>query len=701
MINEGLFPEWELNQLAQQIKHHENAYRNGVPEIPDGAFDVLVDEYKQAADELGLPPERRIDFVPWADHTPGFTQVEHRVPMLSLEKISQSDGSDGNNRTPLIEQLASWYDRRKRDLGIALNEPLPLVVEPKIDGISVSLLYIGGRLDRAVTRGGGTKGDDITEQVRTAGAVPLCLRGSDGALVGGSLEARGELYWPIDAFMAHNDRLANTGADRYANPRNGCAGLMKSLRPSGFMKLKHAGIRSFLYQVPWFENITLPSRQSEVLRWLKDHGADVYLDEVFLASDANQAFAFCRQYVERRHQLAFEIDGMVIKLDELDRYDRLEGTGHHPHWAIAYKFAPERKPTVVKSITVQVGKSGKLTPVAELEPVLISGSTVSRASLHNFPELMRKDVRIGDTVFVEKAGEIIPQVVGVDRDKRPDGTLRYVPPKQCPTCQSEVLSDDIFVYCPNSSCPGKVREELRHFSSRTAMDIEGLGSSLIEQLISQHGVTSPDALFRLQIKDMETLDRKGAAAKVISALEAAKGRGLARVLAGLAIRHVGTAMAEDIANYFGTADALIAFAQRYTDGDRDAIDAVAPEDGSGAIEGMARKTADNVFAELASPRMRKIFKGLGEAGVKLEAARQETQANTEEADEPMVIAENPPIREFDTANVLTEAADVTVADSVSESTDVATDNTADKKPLQPRDLGVQVLNKGRQLVLDW
>ena len=681
-------PRVELDDLVQQIEYHEKAYRAGAPEIPDAAFDDLFDRYQQLADDLGIPVEQRLDRAPGVDHTDGFVQVEHRSPMLSLEKLSPNRRDSKGEPMPIIEQLTSWYDRRRKDLNVGNGKSLPLLVEPKIDGISVSLLYIRGALERAVTRGDGKKGDDITRQVLGARAAPERLSG-----VSGSLEVRGELYWPSDAFSAHNKRLIMAGDKPLANPRNGCAGLMKRKVPEG---LEQAGIRAFLYQIPWFEGLTMPARQSEVLSWLAEVGAEVYLDEILLADDAMAAFRYCEQYAERRQQLPYDIDGMVIKLDELSLYDRLEGTGHHPHWAIAYKFPPERKPTLLRGITVQVGKTGKLTPVAELEPVLVAGTTVSRASLHNFPELERKDVRIGDTVLVEKAGEIIPQVVAVDLAKRPPEAKPFVRPSGCPTCGADVVSEDIFVYCPNPGCPDQVRERLRHFAGRSSMDIEGLGVSLVEQVIDKLGVVSPDEVFGLKADQLAKLERMGkkSAANVMKSLEAAKGRGLARVLVGLAIRHVGTTMAEDLAKHFGSADALLAFAQRYSQGDQEAIDTVAPEKGSGVIEGMARKTADSIFAELASEPVRKVFDGLAAAGVSLEAAKVQTQAVEGVEGKTFVLTGTLPTMKRSDAGNLIKAAGGKVTGSVSKKTDyVVAGEEAGSKLEKAQKLGVTVLDE--------
>ena len=687
-------PQHELESLRAQIEHHEKAYRAGAPEIPDSAFDDLFDRYQALADELGVAAEERLDRAPGADHTEGFVQVEHRLPMLSLEKLSPNRRDSKGQPMPLEEQLRSWYDRRRKELDVSGESVLPLIVEPKIDGISVSLSYAGGKLARAVTRGDGRRGDDITRQVQRAGAVPEVLRG-----VRGDVEVRGELYWPASAFERYNAELEARGERRIMNPRNGCAGLMKRKEPEG---LEAVGVRSFLYQIPWCHGFALPERQSEILAWLANAGADVYLDEVHVAEDAMGAFAYCEGYHARRAGLEYEIDGMVIKLDELALYDRLGGTGHHPHWAVAYKFPPERKATKLRGITVQVGKSGKLTPVAELEPVVVAGTTVSRASLHNFVELARKDVRVGDTVLVEKAGEIIPQVVSVDLARRPDGTEPFARPTACPTCGTEVVAEEIFLYCPSPKCPDQVRERIRHFASRSAMDIDGLGVSLVEQIVGELGVDSPDDLFRLDADRLAGLERMGkkSADNVMKALERAKSRGLARVLIGLAIRHVGTTMAEDLTRHFGSADALLEFARRYAAGDPEAVERVAPDKGSGVIEGMARKTADSIFAELASEPVREVFRGLAEAGVKLEGGVAQGKAVEGVAGKTFVLTGTLPTLKRNDAADRIKAAGGRVSGSVSKNTDyVVAGEEAGSKLDKAQKLGVTVIDEAALIEL--
>ena len=682
--------EAELGQLAEQIRYHEAAYRAGAPEIPDSAFDELVERYQELADELGIAPDERVDARPGEDHTAGFETVEHREPMLSLEKLSPNRRDAHGEPLPIAEQLSAWFRRRLKELEVA---ELPLIVEPKVDGISVSLLYTDGELQRAVTRGDGRAGDVITKQVSQLGTVPLRLAGVDG----GELEIRGELYWPLSEFRRFNATLDKP----LINPRNGCAGMMKRKDPTG---LEATGIRAFLYQVAWDQGVELPTTQGDVLQWLADRGGEVYLSEVFRTDSDEEALRYCNEYQARRDALDFDSDGMVLIVDDLRMYARLGATGHHPHWGLAYKFPPERKPTTLLDIQVSVGKSGKLTPVAILEPVFVSGTTVSRASLHNFVELERKDVRVGDTVMVEKAGEIIPQVVEVDKAKRKRGAKRFVPPSACPTCGTLAVSEEIFVYCPNPACPDQVRERLRHFASRRAMDIDGMGEVLVDQLVDKLEVRSPDDLFRVDVEALASLERMGkkSAERVKAGLEAAKARGLARVLNGLAIRHVGETMAEDLAAYFKNADALLEFAARYAAEEDEAIETVAPSKSTerGAIDGLARKSADSIFVELDSPAVRKVFAGLAEVGVDLSVKATDVREVADIAGKTFVLTGTLPTLKRTEATKLIKAAGGKASGSVSKKTDyVVAGDEAGSKLEKAQALGVSVIDEAALLAM--
>jgi DNA ligase (NAD+) len=683
----------QLAQLEAEIRRHEALYRAGSPEIADSEFDELVDRYSELADALGVTVAERPDAQPGDDHTEGFAQVEHLVPMLSLEKLTPNRRDTKGAAVSMPVQLGQWVDRRRKDLELTESTPLRLIVEPKIDGVSVSLLYEAGRLRRAVTRGDGHKGDDITKQIQKAQAVPLEL-----PKLQGKIKVRGELYWPRPAFDAWNEKLRAAGDETIANPRNGCAGMIKRKEVD---PLEGVGIKSFLYSVPWSEGVTLPSSQSGILRWLSEHGAPVYLELITVAESAEQVIAACEAFGERRgKEFDFDTDGMVIKVDELKYYRALGATGHHPHWGIAYKFPPERKRTQVVGVELGVGKTGKITPVAVLTPVFVAGTTVSHASLHNFVEVARKDVRIGDHVLVEKAGDIIPQIVDVLREERPDDAQPIERPSQCPACGAEVVVEEIFVHCPNPACPAQRRERLVHFAGRRQMAIDGLGESLIDQLIEKRELSRPDELFVLTVDELADLERMGkkSAQNVVRSLEQAKTRGLAKVLNALAIRHVGETTSQALADYFGSAEALLAFAARYVAGDEAAIAAVAPDSGSGAIEGLARKTADVVFAELDSAPLRAVFAGLASAGVKLDSVRAARTELAAISGKSFVLTGTLPTLSRDGAGERIKQAGGKVSGSVSKKTDfVVAGEEAGSKLDKARELGVAVIDEAELL----
>lgn len=680
----------ELDELAAQIKHHEIAYRAGKPEISDGAFDELADRYAELADALGITGAERVDAKPGADHTEGFVQVTHTVPMLSLEKLTPNRKDAQGAPMPLGEQLAQWVARRREDLEMTASAELPLVVEPKVDGIGVSLHYEGGKLKCAVTRGDGKKGDDITKQVLRAKAAPAALKG-----VGGKLEIRGELYWPRPAFDRYNATLPE--GEKIANPRNGCAGMMKRKDPDG---LESVGITSFLYTIAASEGVTLPDRQSEVLRWMSAAGAHVYVDEITVAKDAASALAHCEKYAERRATLEFDIDGMVIKIDQIKHYARLGGTGHHPHWGIAFKFPPERKVTKVLSIVPSVGKSGLLTPLAWVEPVQLAGTTVVKASLHNYVEVARKDLRVHDDVEIEKAGDIIPQVIKSVRHA--PGSVKVERPTECPACKSAVIVEEIFVRCPNPSCPAQRLGRLTHFAARRAMEIEGLGESLVQQLIEKRDLAAPHELFSLTKDSLASLDRMGdkSAENVVRALEKAKSRGLGRVLYGLSIPLLGEGTSEDLARYFGSADRLLDFARKYAAGDAAAIAVVAPEKGSGAIEGLAKKSADVIFGALATDALRVVFDGLAKAGVSLEAKSAKVALVDGVANKSFVLTGTLPTLKRDAAGDMIKAAGGKIGGSVSKKTDyVVAGEEAGSKLEKAKELGVKVIDEAQLLAM--
>lgn len=652
-----------LAKLAAELaRHDELYYRQAASELSDAEYDRLRDRHDALARKLGLPEWQR---TPGDDRTEGFAKVRHRVAMLSLEKAA--DGDDGS----AADKLAAWELRTRKALELPTDRVLDLLVEPKIDGISVGLTYRDGQLALAATRGDGVEGDDITAQVRAAGAVPLRVTAS------GSFEVRGELYLPQAAFERLRDATAADGGRTLANPRNACAGLMKRKDAASLAGL---GIAAFVYHLAWAEGCAVPATQSGIVAWLKGLGFPVNR-HVSLERGAAAAAARCLAFADQRGALDYGIDGMVVKLDDHRLQAQLGATEHHPKWGIAWKFPPERKATRLLDVIVQVGKSGKLTPVAVLEPVQLAGTTVSRASLHNFPEIARKDIRIGDRVLVEKAGEIIPQVVSAVVAARPQDARAIAPPAACPSCGAAPVADDVFISCPNPACPAQVRERLRHFASRAAMDIEGLGEAVVDQVVTSLGVRSPADLFRLTAEQLAGLDRMGgkSAANLVAGLSAAKERGLARVLAGLALTQVGEKLSEDLAARFGSAERLLAVA--------DPAELM-------QIDGVAERTAGVVLAQLANPAVRALFADLAAVGVQLTHRGAAVRAVAGVAGKTFVLTGTLPTLTRPDAEKLIKAAGGKTSGSVSKKTDyVVAGAEAGSKLEKAQTLGVAILDE--------
>jgi len=492
---------------------------------------------EEAHPELVRPdsPTQRVSGQP----VEGFATVRHAVPMLSIDNTYNA------------EELRAFDQRVRKQLG---QEEYDYVVELKIDGLAVSLRYEEGRLVRAATRGDGEVGDDVTANVRTIKAVPLVLLGDGG--IPAVLEVRGEVYIPNHSFLELNRQRQEAGEAAFANPRNAAAGSLKLLdaRVTAGRNLSF-----FAYAVGEISE-RLGADHYETLQRFKELGLPVN-PHIRKASDIEEVIAICVEWERKRAELDYQVDGMVIKINRFEQRELLGATGRAPRWCISYKFAAERAETVVESISVQVGKSGILTPVANLRPVSLAGTTVKRASLHNFEELARLDVREGDTVLIEKAGEIIPQVVGVKKDLRPVGARRFAVPRWCPNCGSAVAKDPdgVYVRCTNRSCLGQLKERLRYFAGRGQMDIEHFGPALIEQLVEKGLVSNFADIYKLSVEQLVGLERMGekSAANVIEAIERSKRRPLWRLIAGLGIPHIGGQFAQELANHFGSLERLI------------------------------------------------------------------------------------------------------------------------------------------------
>ena len=525
-----------IEQLRQDIRRHEELYYvQAAPEISDAEFDALMNELRTleaAHPDLLTPdsPTQRVGGRP----TEGFAQVAHLQPMLSLDNAY--DEAD----------LRAFDERVRKGLGLEVSPAY--VAELKIDGLSIALIYEDGRLVRGATRGDGVRGDDVTQNVRTVRAIPLSLRGGPK----GRIEVRGEVYLPKKSFERINKEQQDAGEPLYANARNTAAGTMRNLDPTLVAK---RGLASWTYQLvpPEFESHA--AMLTDLAKW------GLPVEPHWKKCDGIGAvIEFCESWRDKRGELTFETDGVVIKLDDPQLRERLGYTSKFPRWATAFKFPAEQKVAMLREIQISIGRTGAATPFAMLEPTVVAGSTISMATLHNPDDIIRKDIRPGEPVIIEKAGDVIPRVVGPVNSDPDRPTPRWVMPTTCPVCHSDLkkAEDEAMWRCENSSCPTKLRRGLEHFASRGAMNIEGLGEMLVGQLCEKGLIASYADVYGLDQHTLEDLDRMGrkSAAKVLSELEKSKSNDVWRLLYGLGIRHVGERGAQVLADHFGSVDAI-------------------------------------------------------------------------------------------------------------------------------------------------
>jgi DNA ligase (NAD+) len=573
-----------IEQLRNEIRKHDYLYYVlNHPKISDRQYDKLFYELKEL--EQANPqfitadsPTQRVSERPLE----GFESVRHAVPMLSMDN------------TYNVDELKAFDQRVRKQLG---SENYDYVVELKIDGLAINLRYEKGELVTAATRGDGEVGDDVTANVRTIKAIPLALLG--GREIPDVLEVRGEVYMPTKAFVELNELRAEAGEPAFANPRNAAAGSLKLLDA----RITATRNLSFFAYATGEISQALAKNHYQTLRKIKKLGLPVN-PHIKEATDIDEVVDICLGWSDKRLKLDYQIDGMVIKVNHFDQQDILGATGRAPRWCISYKFPAEQAETKVESIDVQVGKSGILTPVANLSPVQLSGTTVKRASLHNFDELRRLDVRCGDTVVIEKAGEIIPQVVEVKSELRPAGAVPFKVPKRCPNCSSPVAKDEegVYIRCLNRNCLGQLKERLRYFSGRDQMDIENLGVALIGQLVEMGLVKNFADLYKLQTSDLIELERMAekSAANVIEAIEKSKTRPLWRLIAALGIRHIGGQSAQILTEHFGSLESLMA----------------ADEETLKAIDQIGPTMAKSVYEYFRDPKNRGVINELLATGIK-------------------------------------------------------------------------------------
>jgi DNA ligase (NAD+) len=570
--------------LRRLIDHHNYKYYvEAKPEISDREFDKLLSELKaleEAHPELVTPdsPTQRVGGQP----IDGFPTVTHRQRMLSIDN------------TYSAAELREFDRRVRRQLP---GEEVTYVVELKIDGVAIALTYELGRFTVGATRGDGERGDDVTHNLRTIGGLPLRLRTDDPPPL---FEARGEVYMTRADLARLNRQRQAKGLEPFANPRNSAAGALKLLDPRQSAERK---LRLFAYAVGATEGISVRSHL-ESLSLLREYGFPVE-PNIKGFDSIDSVIDYCQSWAEKRHDLPYETDGMVIKVDDFAQRRRLGTTSKFPRWAVAYKFAAEQALTRLHAIEVQVGRTGTLTPVAYLDPVQLAGTTVKRASLHNADYIAEKDIRVGDMVVVEKAGEIIPYVVRSEPAARTGEEKIFRFPSKCPVCGAAVERDKggVYIRCTGPDCVAQLKEQLRFYAHRNAMDIEGLGEAIIDQLVDSGLVRSIPDIYRLNLDQLLELERMGkkSAQNLLDGIAASKDRGLARLLTGLGIRHVGEHVAELLADEFPDLDDLMsASAERLAE-----------------VRGIGSVVAESVAAYFHSPAGRKVVADLQRQGVKL------------------------------------------------------------------------------------
>jgi len=616
-------PSQRAEQLREEIRRHNRLYYvHAQPEVSDAEYDQLLKELEQIeADHPELntqdSPTQRVGGEP----IEGFETVAHTLPMQSIDNTYSQD------------ELKAWYDRTVKALekhnkqkptdspsaGLLWDsdhdddndEPAPrlhMVLEPKIDGVALELRYEAGQLARAITRGDGEKGDDITNNIRTVEAIPLRLA-DEKADPPETIEARGEIYMPDDVFARINEQRQKDGQEKFANPRNATAGTLKQKDPANVAR----GLRFFAHGRGALEpaaDSDAPANHPDFLQLCRDLGLPTN-PEIAEATSLDQVWDYIESFDKKRSELGYGTDGIVVKVADFAAQEALGSTSKAPRWCIAYKFAAEQARTRLKSVDWQVGKTGKLTPRATMDPVFLAGTTVSHATLHNFGEIKRKDIRVGDSVVIEKAGEIIPQVVSPVKEQRPKNTQPINPPENCPECGSDVNIErpdgetETARYCPNPDCPAQFRERLIHFVGRNQMDIDALGEKTIHQLCDADLIGSLGDIYALHEKrerllELERMGEKKAD-NLIKGIDESRGRGLARVLAGLTIRHVGGTGAKALAQHFGDIDTL----------------ANASVEDLNAIDDIGPITAESVHQFFHSDAGEHVIQELKDAGVDL------------------------------------------------------------------------------------
>ena len=581
-------PKERMEELTRLLT--EAGYRYYVlddPSMEDFEYDRLLrelEQLEQAHPQWAQPdsPTQRVG----GEALSQFEKVTHPVPLMSLQDVFS------------MEELNDFLAKVKE------SEPEAVFsVEPKIDGLSVALEYVDGRFVRGATRGDGNVGEDVTENLKTIRAIPMVLDNAPARLI-----VRGEVFMPKKSFEKLNARQEELGKPLFANPRNAAAGSLRQLDPK---IAASRGLDIYIFNVQLAEGVDFPSH-TQWLSYLRSLKFKV-IPQMTL-SDTEQIDAQVLAINENREQLICDIDGAVIKVDDLAQRERLGATAKFPRWAAAYKYPPEIKPTVVQDIVIQVGRTGVLTPKAVVSPVRLAGTTVTNATLHNQDFIRERDIRIGDTVHIRKAGEIIPEILEVDLSKRPEGTVPYELPKFCPVCGAAVEKDEdgAFLRCTGAECPAQLSRNIAHFVSRDAMDIDGLGAAIVESLIEKGLIKSPADIYYLTLEDIKSLWKSGttAAKKLLSAIENSKKQDLSRLIYALGIRQVGAKTGKVLASSFGSLDALME----------------ASEEALTEVPDVGAVTAKSIHDWFSQTQAKHLVERLRQAGVNFESTRQITDA---------------------------------------------------------------------------
>ncbi|MDX1282104.1 NAD-dependent DNA ligase LigA [Shewanella colwelliana] len=654
----------EIQQLTAEINQHNYRYYvDDEPSIPDAEYDRLMRRLQSLEAEhphlaLADSPTKRVG----GEALAKFEQVTHLKPMLSLDNVFD-------------EQEFTAFHKRISD---KVGSDLTFCCEPKLDGLAVSILYRDGQFERAATRGDGSVGEDITENVRTIKSIPLSLRGDNYPPL---LEVRGEVFMPKAAFEAVNDKARLKGEKLFVNPRNAAAG---SLRQLDSKITASRALAFYAYALGVVEPDTWPLADSHYgqLMQLKSWGFPVS-NEVKVCNDIPAVLAYYQDILERRSSLAYEIDGVVLKVNSIAQQQTLGFVAKAPRWATAYKFPAQEEITVLEGVDFQVGRTGAVTPVARLKPVFVGGVTVSNATLHNADEIARLGVKIGDSVIIRRAGDVIPQIVAVVTDKRPQGATPITFPEQCPVCYSDVerIEGEAVARCSGGLyCEAQRKEAIKHFASRKALNIDGMGDKVVEQLIDKELVESPADLFKLTASAMTMLDRMGlkSATKLVAAIDDAKTTTFARFLYSLGIREVGEATAANLANYFKTLDKLkLADADTFT-----------------KVDDVGVIVAQHLVHFFAQPHNVEVVEGLLAAGVNWPAIEEVAEDALSLKGQTWVLTGTLTQLNRNDAKAKLQALGAKVAGSVSKNTDcLVAGEAAGSKLTKAQELGVKVIDE--------